>query len=445
MKRLWKYWLAFSLCAIALTLNAWAAQDDDFTPSPALIAQMDELEAATTRLRGLPGLSPVTRLFPTRDDVRAFLATELDDPGVTGFYDDAAQFYIAFGFLPAGTDLLALLTDFLEDQIGGFYDPEADELNTVLLTGERPGDRLPVTEQIVFVHEYVHALQDQHFDLLNLLETYETSALGFNTDRGQAIIALYEGDATAVMTDYTLELAEEDPLGVLVQILAQGAASGTLVIPPTIPDIIENELLSPYLDGVNFVEALRAEGGWALVDRAYEVLPRSTEQILHPEKYLAGEAPRFVYLRPGSSEGDGGDGSNPLGEGWTLLFDRTLGEWYLRQFLRTQLPAIRANPAAAGWGGDRYHLFYNAEADQHAYVLRLVWDTPEDAAEFKGALLEYGEARFGAPAGAFGCWESEAGALCIIDEFDDDAPSGHVLIDAPDLDTVEALRQYYLP
>lgn len=416
-----------------------AQEDDDFVPSPALVEQMDGLEAAALRLRQLDRLESVTRIFPTRDDVRAMLNEDIDDEEVTTFYSEASQFYIAFDFLPEGTDLLALLIDFLDDQIGGFYDPETNEMNTVLLTGERPSDRLPLTEQITFVHEYVHALQDQHFDLIGLIEANEVSALGFNTDQGQAIIALYEGDATAAMSDYTLEAAQDNPLGALVELLAQGAAAGTLVIPPNIPDIVENELLSPYLDGQNFVTALRNAGGWALVNAAYENLPQSSEHILHPDKYLSGEAPIAVELAAGADD----DGLTPLGEGWTLLFDRTLGEWYLRQYLRTQLDAPTTRLAATGWGGDRYHLFYNAEADQRAFVLRLVWDTPLDSEEFAGAYMAFGDARFGESVDDNLCWVGESDVICVDAAMSADDGSYTTVIYAPTVEIAETLRTHY--
>ena len=70
--------------------------------------------------------------------------------------------------------------------------------------------------------------------------------------------------------------------------------------------------------GRKFVEALYQRGGWAAVNKAYEDLPASTEQILHPEKYLAGEKPIEVAAAP-LSEVFGGD--------WQIIADEVLGEW----------------------------------------------------------------------------------------------------------------------
>jgi hypothetical protein len=241
------------------------------------------------------------------------------------------------------------------------------------------------------------------------------------------------------MSDYLIEVAQDNPFAALAEILLQGAASGTLVVPPHIPDIIENELLSPYLDGANFVTALRAAGGWALVDAAYTDPPQSSEHILHPDRYLANDAPAAVELASSADE----NGLTPLGEGWTLLYDRTLGEWYLRQYLRTQLDAPTTRQAASGWGGDRYHLFYNAEADQRAFVLRFVWDSPSDVGEFTEAYESFSDFRFRASADETGCWDNDEDVICLIEESSDGDASGHLIIYAPTREIADLLRAHY--
>lgn len=432
-----KRWITFVFVLLLLlvsTITMITAQDDpngtdDFTPSAELNAEMDSLEDTTLQLRELERVRPVTRKFPTRQDIVDYLESELEDQELIDFYQEAQQFYIGFDFLPEGSQLLPILSDFLGDQIGGFYDPETNEMNVVLLSGERPGDALPLTERIVFVHEYTHTLQEHHFNLLELILEHDSSALGFNTDQGQAIISLYEGDATAVMTDYLYVVAQENPFGALAEILAQGAASGTLVIPPSIPDIIEAEMTSPYLDGMNFVTALRNEGGWALVDAAYTNPPQSTEHILHPQKYIAGEAPIEVTLEAAEA---------PLSEDWELILDRTLGEWFLRQYLRTQLEFAAVDLAATGWGGDRYHLYYNPTTDERAWALRLVWDTEGDVEEFTKAYTTFADKRF-AQTSDVSCWPGEEDAICLFSEAD----GGHLITYGPTLEIAEQLLTVY--
>ena len=89
-----------------------------------------------------------------------------------------------------------------------------------------------------------------------------------------------------------------------------------------------------------------ADGGWDLVDFAYQRrLPATTEQILHPEKYLEDEGALPVpdILDPGP--------------GWEKVDGGTVGEFFTREILRQDAEEVGADEAAEGWGGDRYEFF----------------------------------------------------------------------------------------
>jgi hypothetical protein len=106
---------------------------------------------------------------------------------------------------------------------------------------------------------------------------------------------------------------------------------------PDLPPFLQAQLLFPYTGGMAFVQELvrRARGRWTLVDLADRVRPPdSTEQVLHPEKYLRVEQPLPVSLRV------------DLGPGWRRTASGTWGEWATRELVGEE--------AAAGWGGDRY-------------------------------------------------------------------------------------------
>ena len=57
----------------------------------------------------------------------------------------------------------------------------------------------------------------------------------------------------------------------------------------TSPLAIRQGLMFPYVRGLEFVAFLRRTQPWSKVDDAFRRPPRSTEQILHPELYLADE------------------------------------------------------------------------------------------------------------------------------------------------------------
>ena len=223
-------------------------------------------------------------------------------------------------------------------------------------------------KEITLAHELTHALEDQRFGL----DLEDSSG---SDDAALARLALVEGSATAVMLTYgERHFSAEQTLGGLFASLGQDTGD--------LPPFVEAQLLFPYLTGQGFVERLYATGNdsWSVVDTADRFRPpASTEQILHPEKYLAVEQPDRVRL----------EARDVLGEGWRRTAGGTWGEWATGELLANSGPA-------EGWGGDRYELWQQpVDACQapcrqrDALVMRWRWDTRRDAREFETALREW--------------------------------------------------------
>jgi hypothetical protein len=396
-----KQWVTISIVLLVWVVPAVLAQNA-LVISPELETHMDAIEDYTSELRELEPLEPLVREFPTRQEVIEYLQFTFDTDLPDEIAEREVQFYIAFDLLPEDTNLRDIYLELLSSQVAGFYDPETKEMNVVLVVDETPGDRLPLMEQIVYSHEYTHALQDQHFGLREL--GFDNELALAEPDRLLALQALIEGDATVVMTLYTQAVAADNPLAAL-QLLAQGLQAGNLFLPEDTPSILTQELLFPYNTGAEFVLALFREGGWERVNQAYTDLPQSTEHILHPERYLNGDVPQDVTLE---------SADNVLGNDWTLLLDRTMGEFYLREYLATQLPRQQAREAAAGWGGDRYRIYRSEATGELAWVLRLAWDTAVDAEEFAEEFESFGNTRFDNGDYNAPCWSRPDDALCFI-------------------------------
>jgi hypothetical protein len=198
------------------------------------------------------------------------------------------------------------------------------------------------------------------------------------------------------------------------------------------------DLSFPYDHGLAFVSYLYRRGNWAEVNRAYAELPLSTEQILHPEKYVAGEAAIAVTDPPLSTA---------LPSNWRLLADDVLGEWTTYLLLgygareAAQLPDETARAAAAGWGGDAYQVYYNEGAGAAVLAAHWVWDTQRDSGEFASALVAQQAARFEESAinrdGA-DCWELAGQVSCVL------AAGGETLwLLAPDQSILNQLLALY--
>jgi hypothetical protein len=255
------------------------------------------------------------------------------------------------GLIDTGVDLRAVSASlFGEGGVAGYYDPRSKRLRIV--TGAATGSR--VLQEVTLAHELTHALEDQRFGL--------SPDEGASDDRALARLALIEGSATLVMERYLLRYfsTEEALAGVLGSAFSTG---------PDLPPFLQAQLLFPYTGGMAFVQDLvtRAGGRWTLVDLADRVRPPdSTEQVLHPDKYLRVEEPVPVGLNV------------RLGAGWRRAASGVWGEWATSRLV--------GEKAAAGWGGDRYELWQGPGGD--VLAMRWRWDTRRDAREFLAAVRD---------------------------------------------------------
>src|SRR6185312_123349 len=98
-------------------------------------------------------------------------------------------------------------------------------------------------------------------------------------------------------------------------------------------------------------------------------IPTTTEQVLHPDKYKAGEAAKPVELVPLEPS---------LGAGWSETARANLGEFLLQDLLvlgeRNNRP--KAAKGADGWGGDGWVLY--TKDDARLIEVSTVWDSASE-------------------------------------------------------------------
>ena len=270
------------------------------------------------------------------------------------------------GLLPADARLRELVGEALSEEVAGYYIPRTGTL--ALVSGAIGGFLAEVT----LAHELTHALEDQRFGI----EPHGAS--GFLRDRAVADAALREGSATLAMVDYlalTQGGGRELPADVRRQVLEQ-LEDVALPASSGLPRYVREGLVFPYVAGAAFVNRIQGRGGWAAVDRAFGAdAPVSSEQVMHPRKYEAGERPVRVRL-PGVP--------GALPEGARRIARGDLGEFDTAQFLQEANGRGRSDEAAAGWGGSTFEL-WRLPGGRDLLVMAWAWDTPRDAAEFAAA------------------------------------------------------------
>lgn len=386
----------FSLIAVVLLLLTLplSAQDQFL---PAVHAQLDAIERHVNKLRQLEALTNAPMSFPSPAELETFLRRRFARDFPPQKLATDLVFYRALELAPAGIDLERLYFDFIRDWIGGYYDMERDIMNIVAYDGVLRHELLPIPYQVTYAHEYVHALQDQHFDLQRIIDQAEASD---NRDLRLAVQALIEGDANYVMGKFVHALLERDS----GQVERAYAALPAVDIDPAMPAVIIAATQFPYRQGQYFVAELVKALGWRGVDRALrERPPQTTEQIYHPGRYLAGEGAIPVDL-PDLTAIVGGD--------WRLRYDGPVGEFYLRQHLYALLDQGRVDMMASGWGGDHMRIYSNDADDDLIWVIEQIWDTADDASEFYNHYRYALRLRFPSRSADGICWTGDA-AVCI--------------------------------
>ncbi len=343
-------------------------------PPPLTQERINALIGEVAILRGLPQRAPVTIHLLDEPGFLAALRERAERNISKAEADGRKAFLTAFDLLPAGAPgrgRPSTASEVIEEQVLAFYDRERRH---IVARAAAPRTRAEADKQIgVLAHEIEHALQDQHFGRPAPAELADE-------DSHLAYGAVLEGDAMITMIAY---LAAERGLpfsrairrvsdltrDVQIDRLVAGEKGSALA--HALP-IMRERLLFPYHAGAGLVADLYRAGGLSLVNTLFTRRPVSTEQVLHPEKYLAGEMPIAVRAPEPPP-------------GFALVASEALGEMQTRVVLErcTSLPG--ASAAAAGWGGDRYALYANP-AGEVALLWSTAWDSEADAAEFARVL-----------------------------------------------------------
>ncbi|SNZ12017.1 hypothetical protein SAMN06269185_1462 [Natronoarchaeum philippinense] len=301
--------------------------------------------------------------------------------------------YEALMLVGADEDAVEVQRENLGAGVGGYYEPTTDNL---VVVSDDP-DAVQFSEPVL-AHELVHALQDQQFDLTRF---NATTIDGANAENG-----LIEGDASYVESIYR-QACGGVWSGTCRTEESEGPSGGDLANLPLY-------LLSyqPYSDGPAFVAHLQqTTGNWSAVDRAYERVPDTSQEVLYPERYpdertanltapnestdaweridiagrsdygVAGEPALFTMFAAPTFQSQGEAPFIGRGE----FFEGGAGSLD---------PYDYSAPPSAGWNGDRLTPYRNAD-NETGYVWQIAWESPSEAEEFAsdyGDLLRYYDA-----------------------------------------------------
>jgi hypothetical protein len=380
-----------------LLMGLWWLTEGDAEPAPERAAPVEEMARRVEALRGLRFESLPRPVGVTPAQARREGLQDLDRSYPEARRRADEQVLKLLGLIAPSVDLRDASASVFSEGVAGYYDPRTKRMRTV--RGAATGTR--VLAEMVLAHELTHALEDQRFGL-------GLEDQGGSDDTALARLALVEGSASELMYAYAQRhfTAEETLGGVLGSAFAP---TGSL------PGFLQAQLLFPYTGGQEFVAALRerAGGRWTLVDLAERIRPpASTEQVMHPDKWVRVEPPMRVRVRAGAA----------LGPGWKRASGGVLGEFQTRELL-AEAGGGGSAEAAAGWGGDRYELWRREPSPacaapcrrSAALVARWRWDTTADEREFAGKLRQWVRDGLGATPQAGGTFGIDGGHVAVAE------------------------------
>jgi hypothetical protein len=335
-------------------------------------------------MRGLPFKHEVKSDVTPREELKALLLKEIDEEMTPAEFRGGELGMKVLGFLPPEINLKETMVKIYSEEIAAFYDTRTKTMHLIRepearrnkppsflerLLGKKGGFDKDENKTVI-AHELTHALADQNFDIERLQKGAKK-----NDDQNLALSALIEGEATltmigAQMDDWQGTVIRDMPAAQLDRIFSlliplMPMAGGASL--REAPVILSETMIFPYFRGLVFCAHVTNKGGWKALDEAYVRPPLSTEQVIHPEKFLTRlDLPTTVDL-----------GTLDAGCEWIEAGRNVVGEMQLAVLLRQH----GGKPAAAGWDGDEFAVFEGPRG-RLGVVWLSTWDSDDDAREF---------------------------------------------------------------
>src|SRR5271170_3285128 len=317
-----------------------------------LFRSVDEILNFVSSDTKLPIEHSVKRKPISRDDVNHYLIEKFDEDEGAERMERSEIVLKKFGLLDRDFHLRTFLLSLLTEQIAGFYDNKTKTVN--LLDWIQPDEQKPV-----LAHELTHALQDQKVDLTKWSSISDNGTSHNVQDDNKhlqvdeadtARSAVAEGQAMAVFVDYTLRPSGKtlaDAPEIADRLKDQVADTSGSPVMARAPLLLQESLLFPYSDGLNFEQAILVKAGKeAAFAGVLANPPSSSFEIMHPEAYMT-HAPVPVVRLPDI---------HPLLDPEYIPYDiGVMGELDVRILIELFGGREMADALAPAWNGGVYY------------------------------------------------------------------------------------------
>ena len=347
--------LLFLAFPAALPAQDARAGDSVFDRIDSLMAQLSEITGLKVRRRVEYAVIPRSRL---KEFLERRIREEIDPEQIR-----VEELLLKkLGFVPEDFHLKETMLALYEEQAAALYDFRKKKL---FLLDSTDGP----LQRTALVHELAHALADQHFRLDKFIDKANK-----NDDGALARMAVMEGQATWLMTEFMARrmgesLADSRELVDLMSRMT-GASMGRFPVLDRVPLYVRQSLLFPYTSGLEFQHAVFERLGRKAFAQVFRNPPRSTRQVLHPEKYFEpDELPPPKLPR--------------ISGGYKKTAEGTLGEFDFAVWLQQYGSDDLVRSLAPEWRAGKYQLWEARDGGGASILVHgSVWAGEEAARRF---------------------------------------------------------------
>jgi hypothetical protein len=329
-------------------------------PAQSLFQQVDGLVKTLSEITGWKVRRKVPSEMLSKQAFRKYVESRMKDSSNKQEIRAEELTLKMFGFVPPDFNLASETVDLVSEQAAAYYDYNKKRLFVLESTTEG------LEQRVALAHELAHALADQHHPLGKFLNKGSP-----DDDAETAREAVMEGQATFLAWAAIAKTSGDVDINTVIEKLSKDSASdSSFPVFNKEPLYMRESLVFPYDAGLKFQFEIWKKQGAASFDELFAHPPRSTQQIMHPEEYLAQKQPLDPKPPPLNTK---------IAKQFKLLGEGSMGEFDHNILFRTYVPEKEAVEAATHWRGGNYRLYEHKREKYPVLTYVSEWDSPKSA------------------------------------------------------------------
>ena len=355
--------LLLAVASIVVAANPLPAEDVHSSASHGSV--FDQIDSMLEDLREIMNFgprAPIKRRTISKEQFRRLYQKRMREGQKPGEIQNEVKFLKLFGLVPEDFNYEKTVLDLLSEQAWALYDYKR---RTMFLSDWAP----PEAREYAVLHELVHAVDDQQFNLRRFVKGARES------EQQLARLAVIEGQASWVMTEWVMRQSDRtlqgNRLAAIATVSATRFEAEQFPVYESTPLYFREVLIFPYTDGLLFQHDMVERFGTDGLKRVFQNPPETTQQILQPDLYIN---------RPDPSPAEPARIAMP--RGFKRVYDGTFGQLDHRILLAHHLGDEDRRDLLDRWRAGRFEVFENKRGGRAVLRYAVRWDDEDAATEY---------------------------------------------------------------